>query len=246
MPNPSRIRVRLFGSSPSKTAFTLIEILIVLAMTLVLTVILVSNGRQARVKSDVARVQADFRVLAAAIEAYYVDHEGYIYDQDDDLLSRFEDGFRLLTTPVAYLRPGASLVDPFQGLQGSGIVAYQLASGVDPYRRSPDRIPRGDPDYEPVQAWCLFSNGPAFTGSSDPSNGGGTQAVMANDDWPFRPIGVEGPGQAHLRGVRAFYDPTNGVISFGGIFRFGGDYNGGNWTIEDIDHNLWEVQRTYP
>jgi prepilin-type N-terminal cleavage/methylation domain-containing protein len=237
-----------------RSAFTLIELLIVVAIIAILAAIAVPNFLEAQTRSKVSRVQADFRTLATAIESYFVDKNSYPWDQDDDISSTSEDGFRLLTTPISYFSSGRSLQDPFgdpRKNQNDYAAHYQMASGVDPYRRGTDRIPRGDPAYEAVQAYALFSSGPSFTGGPDPTNGGGTGAVMANDDWPFRPIGVEGPDQKHLRGVRAFYDPTNGTASFGGIFRFGGDYNNGNWTVQGPDgteyhHTVWGVKTSYP
>jgi prepilin-type N-terminal cleavage/methylation domain-containing protein len=230
-------------------AFTLIELLIVVAIIAILAAIAVPNFLEAQTRSKVSRAQADFRTLATAIESYFVDHNGYAYDQDDNPNSGpTEDGFRLLTTPISYFSSGRSLSDPFSNsrLTNNNEAAphYQMATGVDPARRSPARTPISDPAYAPVQAWAVFSSGPA------PQDGPGDEdSVMANDDWPFRPIGTTLP---HLLGVRAFYDPSNGTLSFGGIFRFGGDYSAGNWVIQtdppgpEIPHNAWGIKASYP
>jgi prepilin-type N-terminal cleavage/methylation domain-containing protein len=234
----------------SRKAFTLIELLIVVAIIAILAAIAVPNFLEAQTRSKVSRVQADFRTLATAIESYYVDKNSYPWDQDDDITSTGEDGFRLLTTPISYFSSGRALSDPFADERRPGnndsAPHYQMSSGVDPYRRGTDRIPRGDPAYEPVQAWALFSNGP-----NNRIRGPAESVAMSNDDWPFKPIG----GGVNLN-PRAFYDPTNGTTSFGTIIRFGGDYNGGNWVIagdenvpdlaSGIPHELWGVKASYP
>jgi type II secretory pathway pseudopilin PulG len=215
--------------------------LIVVAIIAILAAIAVPNFLEAQTRSKVSRVQADFRTLATAIESYMVDTNGYPIDQDDQLTSPNEFGFRQLTTPISYFTSGFSLRDPFADPRRIGqndAIHYQMASGVDPARRSPSRTPITDPLYQPIQAWALFSNGPSY-------QGGEFEAVMGNDDWPFRPVNAD-PLPAHTRGIQALYDPSNGTLSFGGVFRFGGDYNNGNWTVTDIPHEQWGIKATYP
>jgi prepilin-type N-terminal cleavage/methylation domain-containing protein len=238
-----------------RDAFTLIELLIVVAIIAILAAIAVPNFLEAQTRSKVSRVQADFRTLATAIESYFVDKNSYPWDQDDDITSSGEDGFRLLTTPISYFSSGRALSDPFGDPRKNTndyAAHYQMASGVDPARRSPGRTDISLPQYQPIQAYALFSSGPSYTGQLDPTNDGATGAVMANDDWPFQPLGATGTGLKHVNGCRGFYDPTNGTTSFGGIFRFGGDYNGGNWVIylgdqtTTVHHDAWGVKTSYP
>jgi prepilin-type N-terminal cleavage/methylation domain-containing protein len=219
-----------------KPAFTLIELLIVVAIIAILAAIAVPNFLEAQTRSKVSRVQADFRTVATAIESYFVDANTYPYDQDDQASSGTEDGFRLLTTPISYFSSGRSLNDPFvkprPGDPNDYAPHYQMASGVDPKRRM---TTSGQPV---VQAWMLFSWGPDDS-PGEPWNGTDYPNSMINDDWPL--LRLTGPTD-----VKALYDPTNGTLSWGNVHRFGGDYNGGNWTIQGIDHTLWGVKVSYP
>ena len=57
--------------------FTLIELLIVVAIIAILAAIAVPNFLEAQVRSKVARVRADVRTLATALESYHVDNGKY-------------------------------------------------------------------------------------------------------------------------------------------------------------------------
>lgn len=82
-------------------AFTLIELLIVVAIIGILAAIAVPNFLNARIRAALARCEADMKSLETAIESYRIDHNTYI------------GSFRLakLTTPLAYI--SAIPEDPF-------------------------------------------------------------------------------------------------------------------------------------
>ena len=84
-------------------AFTLIELLIVVAIIAILAAIAVPNFLEAQVRAKVSRVKADHRAFALAIESYHLDHNRY-----PSVFTSIPD----LTTPVAYITSSVVL-DPF-------------------------------------------------------------------------------------------------------------------------------------
>jgi type II secretion system protein G len=69
----------MFSPFPSRhhRAFTLIELLIVVAIIAILAAIAVPNFLEAQVRAKVSRAQNDMRTLATAIESYQVDNNAY-------------------------------------------------------------------------------------------------------------------------------------------------------------------------
>jgi len=106
----------------SRKAFTLIELLIVVAIIGILAAIAIPNFLQAQVRSKVARVKADLRTHCTALELYRIDENAYPRDGDDhpffdpSLWVQKSQWVRL-TTPVAYL--SSLLYDPFNSLTAS-------------------------------------------------------------------------------------------------------------------------------
>ena len=202
------------GHRKRRAAFTLIELLIVVAIIAVLAMIAVPNFLEAQVRAKVSRVKSDIRTIAIACEAYMLDYNSYPPDQDNNPFSTDERGYAVLTSPIAYMmvKPDDPFSRPFNtGDPNNDNVApwYELASGADALRegtRFPDRYI--------VQCFYISSFGPDQV------------RAQANDDFPF---------DSNLR----TYDPTNGTVSFGDIYRLGGNYMEGNWRLNDIDHRLW-------
>ena len=109
---------------PRRRAFTLIELLIVVAIIAILAAIAVPNFMEAHTRSRVSRCLADMRTLTTALEAYCVDWNHYppygcITPEDDlDYPARQNNIFDKmafpgpgLTTPLAYI--SNFLPDPF-------------------------------------------------------------------------------------------------------------------------------------
>ena len=71
---------RELGFVKDKAAFTLIELLIVVAIIAILAAIAVPNFLEAQVRSKVAVVYSDFRTVKTALESYRVDYNNYPHD----------------------------------------------------------------------------------------------------------------------------------------------------------------------
>ncbi|MDP8242595.1 MAG: prepilin-type N-terminal cleavage/methylation domain-containing protein [Candidatus Hinthialibacter antarcticus] len=93
---------------PCVAAFTLIELLIVVAIIGILAAIAVPNFLNAQVRANIARVHADQKALENAIEQYFLDNNGYPPSSHSDNANL---GSTKLTSPIAYLNQ--VLVDPF-------------------------------------------------------------------------------------------------------------------------------------
>ncbi|RJP21097.1 MAG: prepilin-type N-terminal cleavage/methylation domain-containing protein [Candidatus Omnitrophota bacterium] len=97
-------------------AFTLIELLIVVAIIGILAAIAVPNFMNAQTRAKVARAQSDMRNLKVSIDSYQIDNNMYptaryspvTGESGQITLSR---RFYVLTTPVSYL--SGIPVDPF-------------------------------------------------------------------------------------------------------------------------------------
>lgn len=174
-----------------RTAFTLIELLIVVAIIAILALIAVPNFLEAQMRAKVARVHNDLRMLAVGLEAYCVDWNDYPEKTDESLFvpgySDNQRGFLRLTTPVAYLT--TIPFDPFlrerTGSAKPGPLTYEMAS-----TGCSNRSPLG---------WAIYSGGPDMIDDTGPGI-------------PFYP-------NEWLETIR--YDPTNGTVSKGDVHRFG-------------------------
>ena len=63
-----------------KHAFTLIELLIVVAIIAILAAIAVPNFLEAQTRAKVTRAKSDMRTIATGLESYFVDWNKYPYD----------------------------------------------------------------------------------------------------------------------------------------------------------------------
>lgn len=203
-------------------AFTLIELLIVVAIIAILAAIAVPNFLEAQTRSKVSRAKADMRSLATALEAYRVDNNKYVpspcYDRRTGMgpILILEARWAYLTTPIAYIT--SILNDPFgePSLANSqfglpGIVRYKTfdtcsfdSTATNNYER--DYFKRdltrcyGYPD---SILWYMASAGP------DRRPGMTVPAVGVTPP----------PTSGFCTGLP--YDPTNGTVSDGDIVRSG-------------------------
>ncbi|MGC9328424.1 MAG: type IV pilin protein [Candidatus Hinthialibacter sp.] len=95
-------------------AFTLIELLIVVAIIGVLAAIAVPNFMNAQIRAKVSRVTSDLKSIQTAIEMYSIDFGREILDTIEipDYGGDAWCVWKQLTTPIAYISPGA-FRDPF-------------------------------------------------------------------------------------------------------------------------------------
>jgi len=202
------------------SAFTLIELLIVVAIIAILAAIAVPNFLEAQVRAKVSRAKTDLRSVTVAMECYFVDWNGYPRHAD------FSQGVPIevqywwwspLTTPVAYITSMPR--DPFQGT-GSPYGLYVTYFGGGYYHY--------DPWYNTWGSYMSDTWGP-WTGFVPEMRGRGFWYVI----WSPGPdgdhdFGTQREGSVRFpttsdRGeaMRVFYDPTNGIVSSGDVVRFG-------------------------
>lgn len=197
-----------------KRGFTLIELLIVVAIIAILAAIALPNFIEAQTRSKVARAKADIRSMATAIEAYCVDHNTYPpYSNPAD---KMIGGLCALTTPVSFMTEiprdpfGASWYPHPDNPHASRRWGfYELGSGKANVRSSGAQPFSND-------TWMLECDGP--DGYDDTSPGSGVNLSTSGYPW----VHLTGTPQEMEVICAMAYDPTNGTISRGEIYRVGG------------------------
>lgn len=201
-------------------AFTLIELLIVVAIIAILAAIAVPNFLEAQVRSKVSRTRADLRSVATGLEAYAADHNKY----PPNVPERFHTLPPHLSTPTAYLS-SIRWVDPFADKEReSG------GPGMDPeFRR----------EYSYFMVFSPGELGPNANVNVGPeavdTPGQNPGALARYGRWrlvgvgpdkrynrPFsepNPPGPWNPNPPALRGADIPYDPSNGTVTFGNLLR---------------------------
>lgn len=193
-------------------AFTLIELLIVVAIIGILAAIAVPNFLNAQVRASVARVDSDLRTLGMAMEAYRVDRNNYPPDWVATGGGVQEKGFiramYMLTTPVAYLT-NVSLQDPFYHGADQQV---NLTSGS--YQKSTYRYYCYKYGWGADSTVRQYKDGYVILSY-------GPDKKESFGEW----CGVPGLG----RGWDGVYAPSNGVRSMGDIVRAGGQVDSNAW-----------------
>ena len=128
-------------------AFTLIELLIVVAIVAILSGIALVNFQEAGIRSKTARVKNDLRVVSAAIHQYALDNHGLPFTT---MSVGYESRLNPLTTPVAYLATVPP--DPFFPPENP-VYYYVNLKVIYPSARM-----QWDPDR--IRSWFVASAGP--------------------------------------------------------------------------------------
>lgn len=179
----------------AKKGFALIELLIVVAIISILAAIAIPNYLNAQIRAKVSRVKADMRSLANAIEQYNVDNTAYppfgIPPEDLSSYDMWVVQSRL-TTPISYIR--SIPLDIFHYTNWSdGTRMITPYVYVQSDTGFPDEADPINPNLWHYEwKWFIMSNGPD----------------LDNDHEGLNPY----PSQ---------YDPSNGVVSDGDIYRYG-------------------------
>lgn len=193
-------------------AFTLIELLIVVAIIGILAAIAIPNFQNARVRATIAKVQGDIRALTNAVEMYSVDHGKY---PDDGQLTGVPWTMNNwhLTSPISYIATIPK--DPFlkgteAGGSTDGIEEYWYTSydGYGAYRAAgrPKSV-RGRSNvrlYDPPRnafKFAFISPGPDGCWEWDRGNSWCHQEFYMGDVF--------------------YYSMSNGVRSRGDLYQYG-------------------------
>lgn len=181
-----------------RNAFTLIELLIVVAIIAILAAIALPNFLEAQARAKVSRTASDLRTIATALESYRIDNNQYpaenypspelVNDPGEPALPN-PVRLRPVTTPVAYITalPPDPFADNQDPLNMVPTPTYHYAALNDPLN-GPSPFWYGANPENRVAAWAVQGNGP----DANP------------EPWQF-----------------PRYDPTNGTISPGNVLRFG-------------------------
>lgn len=212
------------------SAFTLIELLIVVAIIAILAAIAVPNFLEAQTRAKVARVKADMRSITTSLETYHIDSNTYVYQNPQCRALRINDTQALvlerLTTPVAYLNGVSSFTDPFKSnfvTQGPTL-AQKAAAPIDEHQNWIFQLykyyARNDTNpsiLPPAATGAMFAKKPSWyiLGSA------GADGVSENLNEPLTTRPNDGDAEMTFF-LTIMYDASNGTISNGSLYRVGG------------------------
>jgi len=204
----------------TRKGFTLIELLIVVAIVGILAAIALPNFLEARTRARVSSCVATMRNLSLALELYAVDQGTYPPNTGAhwDLYPDDDWGIWVITSPIAYMTTPPE--DPFaQGSGEAGTLTCQTPPVCWMYGTwTGDGLPASGGG-KAAASYLLGSLGPNLMEDCIRDLGGGMGIFVypRPDPVDFDFIGGNGVAPDY----RFVYDPTNGTVSAGDIFRSG-------------------------
>ncbi|MFW6303770.1 MAG: prepilin-type N-terminal cleavage/methylation domain-containing protein, partial [Candidatus Sumerlaeota bacterium] len=200
-------------------AFTLIELLIVVAIIAILAAIALPNFLEAQARSKVSRARSDLRTLSLGLQGFFIDHQKFPNAEINGTLKYLNK----ITTPIAYIAH-AHLSDPFtpDEYQSPDVIPTYRYFGFNKFGVMNTYASTGEL-YSPrstqnekirINWYMLYSHGP--NGRCDNLEVNGVSGTFVQQDMT----------QNLDNFIHHVYDATNGSISTGGIFYSGGYFDG--------------------
>lgn len=206
-------------------AFTLIELLIVVAIIAILAAIAVPNFLEAQTRARVSRFMADIRSSATALETYHIDASTYpppdAYPAGDSrdywpITAHPAENYmpRRLTTPVAYIT--TLPVDIFSHSSGDELPPKHAPHYINDRFNAQYNLYIGDTSR---MYFSAYTKAAIRLQTDSVSSGQYDRSVV----WHTHSHGPDGDHDDFNSdaGYPTQYDPSNGTSSDGDIFYFG-------------------------
>lgn len=216
-----RMDGHLTGARSRPTAcggFTLIELLVVVSIISILAAIAVPNFLEAQVRAKVSRMRNDMRVLATAVESYRADHNRYPPRSKFPVGATFAGvgtvrsdacpdcrirELSVFTSPIAYISTIPKDVFENAIAPPNNVIDYYEPILVDHMSRGAAADYERGKQEQTKYGWALMSVGP-------------DGVFGARDNRGNFPAGTRTTNHVWFNE----YDPTNGTVSPGNLWRF--------------------------
>ena len=201
-------------------AFTLIELLIVVAIIGILAAIAVPNFLNAQTRAKVARGMSDMKNLGTGIESFRLDHNYLLVDFWDDDHAKGIERMQDLGIPPYNNGPDRTMIQILAPLTTP--VAYMGSLPTDPFNTT---LTARDTDI-----YVSYAGGTYIYGDNEPMFPGENHGITAlqsvnakqwglrplgRNEWALMGIGPDGLWQSTMRGLP--FSASNGLSSLGDI-----------------------------